>query len=527
MPDPRAAGTRRLPAWLLPLPDASQQRAIDEWAIARCGIPSLALMERAGAGLAALVQARAPAGRVVVVAGKGNNGGDGLVAARLLRAARREVDVLLLDDPDLLAGDARVNLRRLSGAPPRPFEPAALAGASVIVDAILGTGAAGAPRPPAAEAIQAVADAAGAGAASPLVIACDIPSGVDASSGEVAGAAVRATATATFHAPKPGLWIAPGKRCAGEVQVVDIGIPAGAPVAPAIGLIEPRVLAELPRRGPDSNKFTAGTVLVCGGSAGLTGAPCLAAMAAMRAGAGYVTALVPRSLSAVFEQRLLEVMTLGLPDRDGVLAADAAPVVIERCARAGALVLGPGLGRDQAAAELARAVAAQAPVALVLDADGLGAHAGRLESLATRPAPTVLTPHEGELARLLELPSSEVSAHRLALARRAALRARAVVVLKGDDTLVAAPGGDRAGDQLVAVSRGGSPALATAGTGDVLAGVIGALLAAGAPPFTAACAGVLIHARAGALAAQRVGVDGVIASDVISLLARARAEGGT
>jgi hydroxyethylthiazole kinase-like uncharacterized protein yjeF len=514
MSDGAAPGT--LPAWVEPLPDAEQQRATDAWAINDRGIPSLELMERAGGGLAELVRQRAPDGRVVVVVGKGNNGGDGLVVARLLREAGREVDVLLLVPGEELSGDARVNFDRLPGpapADPRPLATQALSGAAAIVDAILGTGFSGEPREPARAAIAAINDAAG----DAVVLACDVPSGVDASTGEVEGVAVRAHATVTFHAAKPGLWINPGKGHAGEVTVVDIGIPEGPPATPSVGLIGAAVLDGVPHRAHDSTKFAAGSVLVCGGSTGLTGAPCMAAEAAMRAGAGYVTALVPASLNVVFEQRLLEVMSVPLPDKDGTLTQPALEIALERSERADAMVLGPGLGRQPGTVKLARKLAAAVPVPLLLDADGLNAHEGRLEVLAQRSAATVLTPHAGELARLLESDSGEIAAHRLRCVRDAAARAGAVVVLKGDDTIVAAP------DGRAAVSRGGAPALATAGTGDVLSGVIGAYLSKGMDPFHAACAGVFVHARAGRLAAQTIGTEGVIASDVIALLPRARA----
>ncbi len=503
-----------LPPWTTPLPDTAQQRSTDTWAIEDRSIPGIELMERAGAGLTELVASRAPDGRIVVVCGKGNNGGDGLVVARRLRERGREVDVLLLGVGEELTGDARTNLDRLPGEPPRPFESWALNGAAAVVDAVLGTGFSGAPREPAASVIESISRAAGDGV---VVVACDVPSGVDASTGEVAGPAVRAAATATFHAAKPGLWIAPGKDHAGEVTVIDIGIPTGAPVAPDVGLIDPSVVDAVPRRGRESTKFAAGAVLVCGGSSGLTGAPCLACEAAQRAGAGYVTALIPASLSLVFEQRLLEVMSLALPDSGGALSAKGLDTILERTGRAGALVLGPGLGRDPDTAKLARRVTKRAAIALLLDADGLNAHAGRLESLAERPAPTVITPHAGELARLLERESAEVEAHRLACAREAAARADAIVVLKGDDTIVADPSG------RAAVSRGGASALATAGTGDVLSGVIGAYLSKSMDPFAAACAGVLVHAHAGRLAAEEIAAEGVIARDVIELLPRARA----
>jgi hydroxyethylthiazole kinase-like uncharacterized protein yjeF len=500
--------------WFGPLPDAEQQRAIDSWAIQTAGIPGIELMERAGAGLGDLVQTRAPEGRVVVVCGKGNNGGDGLVVARRLRERGREVDVRLLDAPETLRGDARTNLDRLPGPAPRDFDPGAMAGAAAIVDAILGTGFAGEPREPARGAIEAINAAADDGEA--VVVACDVPSGVDASTGEIAGAAVRARATATFAAGKPGLWIAPGKAHAGDVTVIDIGIPAGAPVQPLIGLIGDQILGAIPLRGRESTKFAAGSVLVCGGSLGLTGAPCLASEAAMRAGAGYVTAFVPASLNLVFESRLLEVMTVALADEEGSLLPGGADRVRDRLERAGALVLGPGIGRRPGAVDLVRDLAASAEIPLLLDADGLNAHAERLRSLATRPAATVLTPHAGELGRLLGRESSEVERHRLAYAREAASLAQAIVVLKGDDTIVAEPSG------RAAVSRGGAAALATAGTGDVLSGVIGAFLAKRMDPFEAACAGVLVHARAGQLASRSIGPEGVIARDVIEALPQAR-----
>jgi NAD(P)H-hydrate epimerase len=502
-----------LPDWLEPLPDPAEQRALDEWAIGELGMPGLDLMERAGICLAELVAELVPHGRIAVVCGKGNNGGDGLVAARVLREQGRDVDVLILGAAQEYGGDARANLERLPGSAPQPFRAAGLAGAAAIVDAILGTGFAGEPREPAAGAIAAIN---GAGVADrSVVVACDIPSGVDGSTGVVAGVAVRAHATATFHAAKPGLWIAPGKQHSGDVRVIDIGIPTGGPAEPRVGLIRPEVLDGVPRRGAESTKFAAGSVLVCGGSPGLTGAPCMAAGAAMRAGAGYVTACVPQSLHAIFEGRLLEVMTVPLRDTEGTLHPMAVREALERAARVDTVVLGPGLGRDPGAVRFARGLASAAELPLLLDADGLNAHAGELEALADRKAATVLTPHAGELGRLLGIDSRDVQARRLECARRAASEARAVVVLKGDDTIVALP------DGRAAISRGGAPALATAGTGDVLSGVIGAYLAKRMDPFHAACAAVFVHVSAGRHAAAEIGPEGVIASDVIDALPRA------
>jgi ADP-dependent NAD(P)H-hydrate dehydratase / NAD(P)H-hydrate epimerase len=274
----------------------------------------------------------------------------------------------------------------------------------------------------------------------------------------------------------------------------------------------------LPRRDACSTKFSSGHVLVAGGSRGLTGAPRMAAQASMRTGAGYVTACVPVSLQGILASAgPPELMTRGLGEDDGGLTAEGVAGVLKDTERGGALALGPGLGRSDGAVAFARMLAREAKVALVLDADGLNAHARRLRDLADRDAPTVLTPHAGELGRLLELDSSEIERERLRHVRAAAEQARAVVVLKGDDTLIAEPSG------RVAVSPGGSPGLATAGTGDVLTGVIAALLAGGLDTFAAAAAGVWLHAAAGREAARRQGAaEGVVASDVIAALPAVR-----
>ncbi len=515
-----------LPDWLTRLPDAETMRGVDRWAIEEQGVSGLELMERAGAGVVRAVERLAPDGPVSVVCGKGNNGGDGLVVARLLRDAGRSVMVVCVAPPAELKGDAAVNLERLPGEAPLRLDgttwssavddssdPVGGLGGGLIVDALLGTGFSGEPHGVVAEAIEAICGCAG------LVVSVDVPSGVDASTGAVRGLAVRATCTVSFHAPKPGLWIRPGKAHAGEVEVVDIGIPRGAPMAASIGLLESSVMRLLPRREAAGTKFSSGHVLVVGGSRGLSGAPAMAARASMRAGAGYVTAFIPASLQPILASGgTPELMTRALPEEEGALSVEGIEEVLEGGGRAGALVLGPGLGRTSAAEEFARGLARQALIPLVLDADGLNAHAGRLVELASRTAPSVLTPHGGELARLLELDSEEIARDRLHHVRAAARLARAIVVLKGDDTLVADPGG------RVAVSRGASPALATAGTGDVLAGVIAALLAAGTEPFTASAAGVWLHAEAGRGAARRVGAaEGVIASDVVEALPGARA----
>jgi hydroxyethylthiazole kinase-like uncharacterized protein yjeF len=511
-----AADPRELAApWLEPLYTAAQMRALDSWAIEQCSIPSLELMENAGLGVATATAELEPGGPVRIVCGKGNNGGDGLVAARRLGEQGIEAEVLMLWGPDELSADARENHGRLlaAGGVARRVDGTALAGAlegsGTVVDALLGTGFSGAPRAPVDAAIEAI------NATAAPVVAVDVPSGVDASSGEVEGACVRADLTVSFHASKVGLWVMPGKAHSGRVEVVDIGIPDGAPEASYdAGLIRAPVLDLVPARDIDSTKFSSGSVLVVGGSVGLTGAVCMTCEAAIRAGAGWVRAAVPRSLNLVFEQKLTEVMTVPLPDEEGDLAAAGAEVVLEAAERADAVVLGPGLGRSRGSFELVRTLVSQLERPLLLDADGLNAVAeAGLSIVSDRGGATVMTPHAGELARLAGVESREVSAHRLQRSRETAAATSAVVVLKGDDTLVVDD--ERT---TTAISAGGSPALATAGTGDVLSGVIAAFLAKGLDAFEAASAGVYAHAQAGWLAAAEYGADCVIATDVIAAL---------
>jgi NAD(P)H-hydrate epimerase len=505
-----------LPPWLEPLYTAEEMRALDAWAIEDRGVPSLELMERAGGEVARAVTELAPQGPVRAVCGKGNNGGDGLVVTRLLHGIGIDAEALLLADPEDLSPDARANHTALveSGGRWRSVDagelPSLLEGSGCLVDALLGTGFEGAPRRPLDAAISALNEA------DAPVVAVDVPSGVNASTGEVEGACVAADVTVTFHASKVGLWIRPGKERSGRVEQVDIGIPVrwgGAPPPGTAGLIGPRALARLVPRGPRSSKFSSGAVLVVGGSTGLTGAVCLAAMGAARAGAGWIRVGVPASLNAVFEVKLTEVMSVPLSDSGGLLTEQAAEEVADAAERADSVVLGPGLGRSDATFAHAMSVIERVDRPMVIDADGLNALADAgLERAAKRASPTILTPHAGELGRLLGRPSSEVEEHRLAAAQEAAARADAIVLLKGDDTLVVSP------REVTAVSAGGSPALATAGTGDVLSGVIGAFLAQAMNPFEAACAGVRAHADAGREAAAALGTGSVIAGDVVKAL---------
>src|SRR3954451_10006944 len=435
------------------------------------------LMERAGTAVAEHVL-RQFHGSVTVVCGKGNNGGDGKVCARVLREAGRDVHVV----------EGVGNL----GTP------------DVIVDALLGIGLRDEPREDAARMIELM------NASGCPVVAVDVPSGVNASTGEGPGAAVRATVTVTFGAVKVGLAVAPGRAHAGHVAVAPIGLRAR---EHEHALVPASALFEVPRKDRASTKYRAGSVLVVGGSRGLTGAPMLAALAAFRADAGYVAIAAPESTLPIIESRLLEVVKRPLPeDSRGRLLPRSADAILEAAEKASAVAIGPGLGRSDGTVELVRILLERLDLPVVLDAGALW----ELEPFA-RAAPTVLPPHTGELSRLLGTESREVDAHRLESVRRAASRFGAVVLLKGPDTLVASP---REG---VLVAAYGTPALATAGSGDVLTGVIACFLAKGMDPKLGAATAAVAHGVAAELVEPQ---RGVIASDLLPELRRALAGHG-
>jgi NAD(P)H-hydrate epimerase len=435
---------------LAPLYTAAEMRAAEE------GHEVEAMMERAGRAVADAVLRRYPdARRVAAVCGKGANGGDGRIALRVLGEAGRETS----EDP---------------------------AGADVVIDALFGTGFHGVPRDEAAREIERI------NAVAAPVVAVDLPSGVDASTGEIGGAVVEADVTVTMHGLKVGLVVAPGRFHAGEVEVVDIGLEPG---ATEHRLVTAEILKLVPRKRARDTKYSSGVVLVVGGSPGMTGAVCLTAEAAFRADAGYVAVATAAAALPVVEARLLEAVKAPLERVD------------ELAKRASAVAIGPGLGRGDEARALVHRLLAQLLVPVVVDADALF----ELEP-SDWPAPRVLTPHAGELSRLLDKESAWVDAHRLEAVRAAVERYRCIVLLKGADTIVGAPG------EGMLVSASGTPALATAGSGDVLTGVVAAFLAKGVDARLAAAAAAFAHGRAAELVPHQ---RGVVASDVIAALPRA------
>ena len=482
-------------------------------------VPAEDLMERAGRAVARAARELAGGAygrRAVVVCGKGNNGGDGLVAARTLARWGLRTTVVLLEAAGSLREPAATNAARLSEVPgirSRPFDDRGLqrelARADVAIDAIFGTGFRGMPEDEWAAAIAAMNDA------DVPIVAVDIPSGVHGGTGAVEGEAIRADLTVTFGAAKLGAVLLPGAEHAGVVRVVDIGFPDDL-IRGRAWLTEPSdVAAWLPARDADAHKRASGVLIVVAGSRAMTGAPKLIAEAAARIGTGLVTVATPISAMPTIQAGLTEPIFLALPETDGgTVAEEGVEVLLDRLDAADALAIGPGLTTDEATASFVRLVVQRSPVPVVLDADGLNAFAGDAGSLRDRKAPAVLTPHVGEFGRLTGVKARDVETDRVEHARRLAEQTEAVALLKGSRTVIAEPGGR----SFVNVT--GSPVLATAGTGDVLTGTIGGLLARGVQPTEAAAAGAYVHGLAGLLAGRDLG-EGAAAGDVLERIPEA------
>jgi NAD(P)H-hydrate epimerase len=499
---------------------AAEMRALDAHTIA-CGTPGRVLMERAGRAAAATARGllRGRRGAVVVACGRGNNGGDGFVVARLLRAQGRRVETWLLGTIDGVQGDAAYMLGRWRGTGGRvrllesgddvEAFAARCRASALVVDALFGTGLNAPVTARAAEVVHAIN-----GALVPT-LALDVPSGLCADTGQPLGVAVRATVTVTFGLAKIGLCVAPGSEYAGQLQIADIGVStvtAAGDAPPTELLCGPAVGALLPPRPRSAHKGTFGHVLVVAGSRGKLGAALLAAEGAARAGAGLTTLAVPASLQPLVEGRIPEVMTTEVADDGaGVVTPTGDGEVAALIRGRTVVVCGPGLGQGAGPRALVAALLRTAAVPLVIDADGLNAIAGT-PFLQSRTAPAVLTPHPGEMARLIGSSTEEVQADRLRVARRFAAANGVVVVLKGAGTVVAAP------DGRCALSTSGNPGLASGGSGDVLAGVIGGLLAQGLAPFEAAMFAAFVHGRAADAIAARRGQVGLLARDLLAEL---------
>ena len=507
---------------------AEQMREADRRTIHELGIPGVVLMECAGRAVANEILQRYPhlvPGPVLVLCGKGNNGGDGLVVARTLLQHGWQVTTVVLAEETSISGDARLCLDILLrlGA---PLEFATdltglenflsqLPSPALIVDALLGTGLSS---PIGGQHALAIA---WMNRSEAPKVAIDIPSGLDATSGAILGSVLSADLTVTLAAVKLGQIIYPGVTCCGELVVAEIGIPQALldELAAGILLDGKEVRQLLPLRPEAGHKGTFGHLLLVAGSRGKSGAAALAAAAALRAGAGLVTVAAPFSQQTTLAIKLTEAMTTPLDEVDGALAGTALTQIAALWQDKNVLALGPGLGRSAVTAALVRQVIQDCHLPLVLDADALFALAGHSELLAMRPVgTTILTPHPGEMAHLLGVSIGEIEADRVGTARRFAEKHGVVLVLKGARTVIAAPDGG------IMINPTGHAGMATGGMGDLLTGIIAALLCQGSPPLAAAAAGVWMHGRSGDRLRSRFGDAGLLASDLLAEIPAARGE---
>ena len=500
------------------LATAEQMRALDRAAIQDRGIPSLELMERAARGAAEAAQALSEqegVRRAAVFCGSGNNGGDGVAAARLLREAGLAVRCFLAGRREKMTPDCREMARRLEemGGKLEDFtgdteQAAWCASCGVLVDALFGIGLNTALRGLPLAAVELM------NACPVPTLAVDVPSGVEADTGKVLGAAVEAAATVTFTLPKPGLLLGAGGACSGRVTVAEIGIPADLVqgVESSLHGVFPEELS-LPRRPRESHKGDYGKSYILGGSVGYSGAPVLSARAAVRSGGGLVSVGVPAPVWPVAGAKLEEAMPHPLPaNREGGFSLEAAEEALHRMESCGVCLIGPGLGRSNSAASVVRRVLRTTHLPVVLDADGINALEGHIDVLdARRGACTVLTPHDGEFARVSGAPVGE---DRLAAARTFAAEHGCVLVLKGHRTITAFP------DGAAYVNTTGNPGMAKGGSGDVLSGILLSFLGQGMPPRLAVPMAVCIHGMAGDLCAEELGEYGMTPRDMVDALPR-------
>ena len=523
---------------------AAEMRQIDQDTIEGIGIPGIVLMETAGSAIVrAIEQHYRTYQRIGIFAGKGNNGGDGIVIARQLAHIGRDVRLFLVSSPDSFTGEAQINLqiaKRLTASFGLQVAPKgglrieeilteaalesdtslnSIKSCELLVDAIFGTGLRGAVRDPIATVINAI------NRLPTPILSVDLPSGLDADTGHPLGTCVQADRTVTIGLPKRGLLMHPGAELAGKLEVVDIGFPEQVVEAQNIEVnwtTAAQAAQWMPPRPPSSHKGSYGRVLVVAGSTGMTGAAALASEAALRAGAGLVTLATPKHLNPILEGLLPEVMTLPLPETDaGSLSVSATSTILEFAVKTKSiLAIGPGLSQHPETVSFVHQLIREnreqgLDLRMVIDADGLNALAQVRETLSLLNSDAVLTPHPGEMARLTSISVPVLEKDRISTAQQFASKYGVTLVFKGAPTVTSTPNGN------LWVNSTGNPGMATGGMGDVLTGIIAGLMAQGIPSENAAALGVYLHGLAGDIVAERLGRHGLIASDVLKAVPRA------
>jgi len=501
---------------------AEEMRRIDKKAIEEIGIPSIVLMENAGLQVTETIENKyAPLMNksVYIFSGPGNNGGDGMVVARQLFNRKVRVKIFLLAEKGKIKGDAAINLniaekigisiRNITSSADLEILKQEIKKADIVVDALLGTGTKGAPRGLMKDVIILI------NKYSKNTVAVDIPTGVDADRGQVEGEAIKAKYTVTLAYPKRGLYLYPGMDYAGKIEVVDIGIPPD--------LEEDKINSQLltpsdiPKnlffRKLSSHKGSFGHLLVIAGSPGMTGAASLTALSALRAGAGLVTLGIPEELNPILEVKLTEVMTLPLPqNEEKIISRQAFKKIKEFSQKCEAIAIGPGLSSREEIKELIKRIILQLDIPLVLDADGINVLTGEISLLSKYKAPLIMTPHPGEMSRLLGISTEEVQKDRIKSTLTLARKTGAIAVLKGARTVIA----DKEGNSWI--NPTGNPGMASGGSGDVLTGIISGLLVQGFSPLEAAKVGVYLHGYAADLVVQKKEKVSLIAGDILEAI---------
>ena len=502
---------------------AAEMRELDRTAIEDYRIPGVILMENAGLQTVQIIRKLLPNienKAVCVFSGKGNNGGDGFVVARHLSNLKADVKVFLLAKKDEISGDAKTNMSILENMGQKIdlidenycFDDlhAFLSESDLIIDAVFGTGFRGIPGQPAAGVIELI------NSSGKPVVAVDIPSGLQADSGHVEGLCIKATCTVTFGLPKLGLVQEPGASYTGKLHVADISIPAFLYNSESLRrqlLTRDLVCGWFQPRQAASNKGNYGRVLIVAGSRGMTGAACLAAMSAARAGAGLVTLAVPSGVQKLVASKLTEIMTVALPESpEQTIGSEALDEIAALMQSFDVIAIGPGITTHPETVSFVKRILPVLKIPCVLDADGLNCLAGYTEVFKLTSAPLVLTPHPGEMGRLTDKTTAQIQQQRLETTEKAAREWGAVLLLKGASTIVASP------DSRVYINTTGNPGMATGGAGDVLTGIIAGLIAQGLNPFDAAGAGAYLHGLAGDLAVRQKGCRGLVAGDILDFL---------
>lgn len=502
----------------------SQMQEIDRKAIQGLGIPGLTLMENAGRGTYEMIVryfGEVEGKSVIVFCGKGNNGGDGFVIARYLKQNGADVKAILLGNKSDVKGDAEANLvkveklgisiRQLSDAGPIEIP----ANTWLIVDAIFGTGFSGDIQEPVTAIIEKI------NASNKIVVAVDCPSGLDGASGRVSNPTVKANLTVTFGLPKIGQALYPGKEYCGNLEIIDIGFPAGLDKDIDTYLITEKLAASLlPIRNPESHKGDFGKLFILAGSVGYTGAATLTSLAALRCGTGLVILGIPESLNAIMETKVTEVITKPLPDvrKGGHLATRGMGEIRQQINWADALAIGPGIGAHHETIELVNRLIRQIEKPAVIDADGLNIIAKDIYALKEHKGPLVISPHYGEFSRLTKLSIEEITGNRFELAKSFAKEYRLTLILKGAPSIVATESGE------IYINHSGNDGMATAGSGDVLTGLIAGFMAQDVDSKKAAVLATFAHGLAGDLAAGELGHRGMIAGDILRMVPEALLE---